>query len=107
MLSTVDSVETPESAAGNVDVWHLYVVQVDDRDRVAADLASAGISTGIHYPTPIHLTAAYGGSHRKGEFPIAESAAERILSLPLFPHISEAQQEAVVDRLIQAAGVSR
>jgi dTDP-4-amino-4,6-dideoxygalactose transaminase len=106
-LSAIDMVGAPAPAPGNVDVWHLYVVQIDERDRVIEDLASAGIGTGIHYPTPIHLTGAYGGEHRRGEFPVAEASAQRILSLPMFPHISEAQQEAVVDRLVQSVGRGR
>lgn len=99
LIGSIDGVQIPTSAIGNVDVWHLYVVRVRQRDRVLADLGAVGISAGIHYPTPIHLTGAYGGLHRRGQFPVAESAAQEILSLPMFPHITVSQQEAVADRL--------
>lgn len=86
----------PVVAPGNLPVWHLYVVQVDDRDRVLADLHAAGIGAGIHYPTPVHLTGAFGDLGKRGDFPVAETLADRILSLPLFPEITEGQQARVV-----------
>ena len=99
-LADVSEVLLPATADGNVDVWHLYVIRVRDRDRVLADLHAAGIGAGIHYPTPVHLTGAYQHlGFRRGSFPIAEMAADEILSLPLFPHISARQQDYVVDRL--------
>lgn len=100
LLSEVDGVRTASVRPGNQDVWHLYVIRVEARDRVVAALAAAGIGVGIHYPTPVHLTEAYAGlGLRRGAFPVAERAADRILSLPMFPHITEAQQQAVVDAL--------
>jgi dTDP-4-amino-4,6-dideoxygalactose transaminase len=93
----------PTSAPGNEDVWHLYVVRVDDRDRVLASLAEAGIGAGIHYPTPVHRTEAYADlCLPEGSFPVAERAAEEILSLPMFPHLTVEQQERVVDVLAGA-----
>ena len=93
----------PGRAEGNVDVWHLYVIRVAERDRVLAALNDAGIGAGIHYPVPVHLSRAYRelglGS---GSFPVAEQAAGRILSLPIFPHISEAQQQYVADALMES-----
>jgi len=78
-------------------------VRVAERDRVLAELSRAGIGAGIHYPTPVHLTGAYadlGG--RRGQFPVAEAAAECILSLPMFPHLRPDQQERVADALRMA-----
>ncbi len=100
MLADVAGVRTPRSAEGNVDVWHLYVVRVAERDAVLRRLNESGIGAGIHYPTPLHLTRAYAhlGSAR-GSFPVAEQAADEILSLPLYPHITKAQQAQVVDAL--------
>jgi dTDP-4-amino-4,6-dideoxygalactose transaminase len=107
LLAGVDRVRVPVSAEGNEDVWHLYVVQVEERDRVLAALQAAGIGAGIHYPTPIHLTGAYASlGYGRGAFPVAEAAADRILSLPLFPHITAAQQERVVDVLASAVRVA-
>lgn len=100
LLVDVPGVELPSVAPGNDDVWHLYVVRVDERDRVLEELHAAGIGAGIHYPFPVHLTKAYSGlGLGPGSFPVAEDAAGRILSLPLYPHITESQQEQVVDSL--------
>jgi dTDP-4-amino-4,6-dideoxygalactose transaminase len=103
LLADVPGVRTPRSAAGNEDVWHLYVVRVADRDRVLAELAEAGVGAGIHYPTPVHLTAAYADlCLPAGSFPVAERAAGEILSLPMFPHLTEEQQERVAEVLAEA-----
>ena len=105
LLTDVDGVTVPRTAEGNVDVWHLYVVQVDERDRVLAELNGAGIGAGIHYPVPVHLTGAYADlGMRRGACPVAEAAADRILSLPLYPHLTREQQDRVVEVL--AAAVS-
>ena len=97
LLADVPGVTTPAVVPGNEDVWHLYVVQVDERDRVLAELNAAGIGAGIHYPTPVHLTGAYAHlGHGVGAFPVAEAAADRIVSLPMFPHLTVEQQEHVV-----------
>lgn len=103
LLADVPGVRTPRVAAGNDDVWHLYVVRVPDRDRVLAALHDAGIGAGIHYPTPVHLTRAYAGlGHGPGSFPVAEKAATEILSLPIHPHLTPEQQEHVVATLRRA-----
>lgn len=106
LLASVPGVRLPASDPDNVDVWHLYVVQVPERDRVLAELGGAGIGAGIHYPTPIHLTGAYAPlGYRAGDFPVAEAAAQRILSLPLYPHITDEQQQYVAGHLATAIGV--
>ncbi len=105
LLADIDGVRLPTVRQGNADVWHLYVVRVDERERVMARLAEAGIGVGIHYPTPVHLTEAYAGlGYERGSFPVAEAAADSILSLPMFPHLAEAQQERVVVVLRAAVG---
>ncbi len=108
LLVDQPQIKPPSGRAGSV--WHLYVVQLGDgrlgeRDRVMAKLGEAGISAAIHYPTPLHLTAAYSGlGYREGQFPIAEAAAERILSLPMFPHLTANQQQMVSQSLSVAVG---
>ncbi|MCC4908032.1 DegT/DnrJ/EryC1/StrS aminotransferase family protein [Microbacterium sp. cx-59] len=98
LLADVPGVRLPVSRPGNDDVWHLYVIRVDERDRVLAELGAAGIGAGIHYPTPVHLTEAYADlGYRRGQFPVAEAAADRILSLPMFPHLTAAQQHRVAE----------
>ncbi len=103
LLADVAGVRTPATAAGNQDVWHLYVVRVADRDRVLAALNEAGIGAGIHYPTAVHRTRAYAHlGMPQGSCPVAERAAEEILSLPIYPHITEEQQERVAEVLSRA-----
>ncbi len=92
----------PGVAPGNEHVWHLYVVRVPERDRVLSGLAERGIGAGIHYPTPVHLTPAYAGlGQGPGTFPVAERAAGQILSLPMHPHLTLGQQEAVAQALAE------
>ncbi len=103
ILSGIDGVRLPAVRPGNSDVWHLYVIRVQERDRVLAELTAAGIGSGIHYPTPVHLSDAYAHlGYRRGQFPVAEAAAARILSLPMFPHLLEEQQERVAAALARA-----
>ncbi|QEO15033.1 DegT/DnrJ/EryC1/StrS family aminotransferase [Agromyces intestinalis] len=100
LLADAPGVRIPVSRPGNTDVWHLYVVRVDERDRVLDGLAAAGIGAAIHYPVPLHLTGAYRDlGYREGQFPIAEASSSRILSLPMSPHLSSAQQERVAEVL--------
>ena len=75
-----------------VPVFHLFVIQVDDRDDVAARLKECGIATGLHYPIPLHRQAAYAGMGiPEGTFPVSETYAKRLLSLPMFPEMTEMQ----------------
>lgn len=108
LLADEPGVRTPVVATGNVDVWHLYVVRVADRDRVLADLNEAGIGAGIHYPTPVHLTQAYAHlNHTSGDYPVAERAAGEILSIPLHAHLDPDQQDLVVEALRTAVNRAR
>ncbi|CCH29845.1 DegT/DnrJ/EryC1/StrS family aminotransferase [Actinosynnema sp. NPDC047251] len=103
LLESVAGVTPPVVLEGNLPVWHLYVVRVAERDRVLAALHAAGIGAGIHYPTPVHLTGAFDSlGHARGDFPVSEAVAGEILSLPLFPEITAAQQERVVTALAEA-----
>jgi len=103
LLEDVSEVVRPRVLAGNEHVWHLYVVRVPERDRVLKELHAAGIGAGIHYPVPVHLSPAFAGlGYADGAFPVAERAAREVLSLPLFPQITPAQQEHVVAALTAA-----
>ena len=107
LLAEVDEVRVPQSQQENLDVWHLYVVRVAERDRVLAELNGAGIGAGIHYPVPVHLTPAYASlGHAAGSFPVTEQAAGTILSLPLYPHITSAQQQRVAHALATAVSAT-
>lgn len=87
-------------------VYHLYVIQVEDRARVQQKLSEVGVGTGIHYPVALHLTKAYDKlGFGIGDFPIAEQAAAHILSIPMFPGLTTAQQNRVVSELLDALSV--
>ena len=103
LLGALPVITLPQQAAGNQDVWHLYVIRVPQRDRVLEQLNAAGIQAGIHYPQPVHLTGAFAHlGYGAGSFPVAEQAAGQILSLPLHPHITAAQQHYVAEVLAAA-----
>jgi dTDP-4-amino-4,6-dideoxygalactose transaminase len=103
MLSGFSEVTVPRTLEGNEHVWHLYVIRVPDRDRVVKELHAAGIGAGIHYPLPVHLTPAFSGlGYAEGAFPVSERTCHQLLSLPLFPEITVAQQERVVSVLAAA-----
>ena len=103
LLADVPGVTVPHVPAWSRPVHHLYVVEVDDRERVQRELATAGIGTGVHYPVPLHLTTASRWlGHGPGDFPVAERAATRVLSLPMFPGLSREQQQRVVSALCRS-----
>lgn len=101
LLGPLERVRVPGVAPGNESVWHLYVVRVPHRDRVLAALHEAGIGAGVHYPAPVHRLPAFLGLNL-GRHPRAEAHAAELLSLPLYPGITQAQQERVVDTLARA-----
>jgi dTDP-4-amino-4,6-dideoxygalactose transaminase len=99
------SIVRPYEPSWSKAVYHLFVIQVENREAVQAALAGEKIGTAIHYPIPLHLQKAYTSlGYRAGDFPISEKAAERILSLPMYPAISEADQERVVQAVIRSVG---
>jgi dTDP-4-amino-4,6-dideoxygalactose transaminase len=94
----------PDDPPGGEAVFHLFAVELDDRDRVRDALRAAGIGTGVHYPHPAHLNPAWSALGGRGDFPTAEQLAERTLSLPMFPGIEEREIEEVAARLSEALG---
>jgi dTDP-4-amino-4,6-dideoxygalactose transaminase len=83
-------------------IYHLYVVQSENRDELMKALNGADIQTGIHYPIPIHLQPAYTFlGHEEGAFPEAERQAKRLLSLPMFPELTNEQIERVADNILR------
>jgi dTDP-4-amino-4,6-dideoxygalactose transaminase len=106
--ATETNIVLPYEPSWSKAAYHLYVVQVENREAVQAELAKENIGTGIHYPVPLHLQKAYGNfGYGPGDFPVCENAAERILSLPMFPGLSEADQVRVVDAVIRSAQRTR
>jgi dTDP-4-amino-4,6-dideoxygalactose transaminase len=84
----------PGVAPWSDPVWHLYVVRAQEREKFQIELNRVGIGTMIHYPIPPHLQKAYAGKVR-GDYPIAESLAREVISLPLGPHLNEKMMEQV------------
>lgn len=81
---------------GTISAPHLYPIRTPARDRLMGHLAARGVETSIHYPLPLHLQPAYAFlAGRRGDFPVAEEACETVLSLPLYPRMSDEQVEAV------------
>jgi dTDP-4-amino-4,6-dideoxygalactose transaminase len=81
-------------------VFHIFAVRVAARDRISKELQKSEISTGIHYPVPIHLQPAFSElGYRKGAFPVAEQLASEVLSLPMYPELTDEQIDWVCGRL--------
>jgi len=105
LLADLPGVILPSAAPGNDHVWHLYAIRVPHRDAVLRRLRDEKIEAGIHYPVPVHLQPAFRYlGYGKGDFPVAESAAEQLLSLPLFPQITEEQQIRVASAIRSVLG---
>lgn len=92
----------PVEPDGYRHVYHLFVIRVPERDTIYQALSAGGVGVGLHYPIPLHLQAAYRVmGWRQGDFPESEAAAASILSLPMFPHLSEEQVDYVCSLLMQ------
>jgi dTDP-4-amino-4,6-dideoxygalactose transaminase len=95
-VAGVEPIAPPADPARHV--YHLFVVRAAERDRLRAALAARGIETGLHYPVPVHLQPAWRHlGHREGDFPVAETAARSVLSLPMYPHLDEDAVHRVCD----------
>ncbi len=105
LLANTEGLVTPYESPFNKHIYHLYVVRIisQNRERMMESLKKEGISTQIHYPIPLHEQRAYQHLNiKKGSFPIAEEYAKQILSLPIFPEITEEQVHYVAEKVIQA-----
>ena len=88
----------PRVRDGSRHVYHVYAVRTPQRDAVRAKLTAAGVQTGIHYPIPLHLQPAYRDlGYGPGDFPVSEALAATVLSLPMFPELTEPQIEMIAD----------
>jgi dTDP-4-amino-4,6-dideoxygalactose transaminase len=97
LLADVPGVVTPVEMNYAKHVYHIYCIRIKNRDALIQALAAKEIYCGIHYPVPLHLQDAYLGlGYSRGSFPVVESCAEEIVSLPMFAELTEAQIEAVV-----------
>ena len=93
-------IRLPREAPWAKAVYHLYVVEVDRRDECLAFLRTQGVMAQVHYPACVHLQPCYAElGYRPGDFPAAEAAKDRILSLPMYPELTDAQMRTVADAL--------
>jgi dTDP-4-amino-4,6-dideoxygalactose transaminase len=102
---TSPRVIAPFEPTASKAVYHLYVIRTQDRDRLADALKAQGIHTGFHYPVPLHLQNAYKDwGYAKGSLPVTERVAGEIVSLPMFPGLTEDQQRRVVEGIRSFVG---
>jgi UDP-2-acetamido-2-deoxy-ribo-hexuluronate aminotransferase len=100
------AVATPYVDLQNTSVYAQYTVQVDEREMVQSELNRNGIPTAVHYPVPLHLQPAFATlGYKKGAFPRSEGAAQRVLSLPMHPYLTAAEQQSVADALLAATAL--
>jgi dTDP-4-amino-4,6-dideoxygalactose transaminase len=100
LLKKVSHVSQPIQYAQRPSIYHLYVIQTANRDRLAKHLLSAGIQTQIHYPIPLHLQPAFSHlRYKRGDLPKAEKIADHILSLPMYPHLSKENIRYIVNSI--------
>ncbi len=106
LLSDLE-VDLPELKFDESHVYHQYVIRCRDREGVRRDMAKQGIAAGVHYPVPIHLQPAWRQlGYAEGSLPETERAARDILSLPMYPELTDAQIERVCATLSEAIGAS-
>ena len=97
------SVKTPTTPKDQESVWAQYSIQVDDREKLKADLSEKGIPTATFYPTPIHLSTAYKHlGYKEGDMPVSEAISKKIISLPMHPFLEEAEILEIVTAVNQS-----
>ncbi len=95
----IQKISPPGKAANQYHIFHAYVTLMDEKETVQNYLKSHGIQTANYFPTPLPFLDCYKEKHRAIDFPIAEEVCRRSLSLPIFPQISSAQQEYVIQKI--------
>jgi dTDP-3-amino-3,4,6-trideoxy-alpha-D-glucose transaminase len=104
-LAGIGELLLPQVARESEPVWHLYVIRTARRDELASFLRDRGIHTGVHYPDPPHLTPPYAKlGYSQGSFPVAEALAREVLSLPIFPGMTDDQTGAVIESIVEYFG---
>ncbi|MBW4593348.1 MAG: DegT/DnrJ/EryC1/StrS family aminotransferase [Brasilonema angustatum HA4187-MV1] len=98
-LNQIPGLIVPQELAGGMGVWNQYTIRVQDnkRDSIQSLLQERGVNTMIYYPRPLHLQPVYENlGYKEGQLPVAEQASQEVLSLPMFPELSEEQQNHVI-----------
>jgi dTDP-4-amino-4,6-dideoxygalactose transaminase len=94
------SIRTPVAAPDRRHVYHIYAIRDAQRDTLLTFLHDHGVSTGIHYPIPVHLQRAFAElGHKEGDFPHSEAASREVLSIPMYPELPTEQQDLVIAAL--------
>jgi len=97
LFANCEAIGSPKEPSWSRGVYHLYVIRINDREGLMKHLNEAGIGSAIHYPVPLHLQRAYVSlNYSNGDFPVTESVAAEIVSLPMYPQLTLLQQEKVV-----------
>lgn len=100
LLADVRGISIPKVRMDAGHVYHLYVIQTNDRDGLREFLEKKEISTGLHYPIPLHIQPCFKNlGYKEGAFPRAESAAKKILSLPMYPELAAEQIAFVAESI--------
>jgi dTDP-4-amino-4,6-dideoxygalactose transaminase len=95
------SYKLPPHISDSECVWHCYVIETPERDRVRSALEDGGIQTAIHYPVPVHLQKAYANlDYRSGDLPVTEALCQHCLSLPIYPELSKEKISRVASVLL-------
>lgn len=101
LLTCNEGVLLPSEPLWSRSVYHIFAIRTHDRSGLMNHLKMNGIGTGVHYPIPLHLQMAYKAlNYREGDFPVAERLSAEIVSIPMFPHITEKQQTRVAEEVL-------
>ncbi len=100
LMKHTDRIVLPPTRPGNFHVYNQFTVRAPKRDELRAFLKEKGVGTEVYYPLPMHLQNCYHDlGHQKGSFPVSEQAAEAVMSLPIYPELTETQQAYVVEMI--------
>jgi dTDP-4-amino-4,6-dideoxygalactose transaminase len=95
--------KTIQAPSGTSPVYHLYVVEVSNRDEVQRHMTNVGVETGVHYPVPLHLQQAFKDFPHVGSLPVSEAITKRILSLPICADLANDEQDLVIEEFLKVA----
>ena len=107
-LLTNSSYKLPMNPPDSESVWHCYVIETPERDRVRSVLNDAGVETAVHYPVPVHLQKAYANlRYKPGDLPVTEALCQHCLSLPIYPELSKTKISTIASILLNLCGEER
>jgi dTDP-4-amino-4,6-dideoxygalactose transaminase len=99
-LEGVSGIQAPFAAEDVKHVYHLYIIQTDDRDQLKQRLTNAGVASGVYYPQALHMTSPCRElGYKEGDFPISEKASLETLAIPIYPELTDKQKKLILDLL--------